>query len=44
MKEYKIENHEPSLLPDGMDFKLVWADEFDGTELDTSKWSFRLNF
>ena len=22
-------------------FELVWADEFDGKELDKSKWSFR---
>ena len=43
MKEYKIENHEPSLLPDG-EWKLVWADEFDGTELDETKWLYRTNF
>jgi len=24
------------------DYKLVWADEFDGTELDTTKWDHRL--
>lgn len=43
MKEYKIENHEPSFLPDDVNFRLVWADEFDGTELDTSKWDYRLS-
>ena len=43
MKEYKIENHAPSYLPEG-EWKLVWADEFDGTELDRTKWDFRLNF
>ena len=33
-----------SLLPSGRDFKLVWSDEFDGTALDVSKWSYRTNF
>lgn len=41
MKEYKLKNHEPSYLPNG-DFKLVWNDEFDGNELDRSKWNYRL--
>ena len=35
---------EPSLLPPGKAFKLVWQDEFDGNGLDESKWSFRTNF
>lgn len=43
MKKFEVKNHEPSYLPDG-DWRLVWHDEFDGTELDTSKWGFRLNF
>lgn len=43
MKKFEVKNHEPSFLPDG-DWRLVWHDEFDGTELDTSKWGFRLNF
>ena len=43
MKKFEVENHEPSYLPDG-EWKLVWADEFDGTELDRTKWDFRLNF
>lgn len=34
----------PSLLPDGKDFRLVWNDEFNGTQLDTSKWGYRTNF
>ena len=33
-----------SLLPRGMEFKLVWNDEFAGTELDVSKWNYRTNF
>ena len=44
MKMYKVGNHVPSMLPDEKDWKLVWHDEFDGTELDRSKWDFRLNF
>ena len=43
MKIFEIEGHAPSLLPDG-EWKLFWSDEFDGDTLDTSKWSFRLNF
>ena len=34
----------PSLLPKGHEFKLVWSDEFNGTELDRTKWNFRTNF
>ena len=41
MKEYSVEGHEPSLLPDG-EWKLVWHDEFDGDELDRTKWDYRL--
>lgn len=44
MKKYDVENHEPSYLPDDGEWCLVWADEFDGTELDRTKWNFRLNF
>ena len=29
-------------MPDGA-FQLVWSDEFDGTELDRSKWDYRLS-
>ena len=39
-----VEGREPSLLPDGKKFSLVWHDEFDGTALDESKWSYRTNF
>jgi hypothetical protein vspiD_01210 len=35
--------HAKSLLPAGKQWKLVWNDEFDGTELDRSKWDFRRN-
>ena len=40
MKTYEVEGHEASLLPDG-NWKLAWSDEFDGTELDRSKWDYR---
>ena len=39
-----VEGREPSLLPTEKKFKLVWHDEFDGTKLDESKWSYRTNF
>ena len=42
-KEYIVENHEPSLLPEGKEWKLVWNDEFDGDTLDETKWDFRLH-
>ena len=44
MKEYKVEGHVSSYLPKDKEWKLVWNDEFDGTELDTSKWGFRKYF
>lgn len=44
MKKFEIENHAPSFLPEDSQWKLVWADEFDGTELDRTKWGFRLNY
>lgn len=37
------ETHVASLLPKQKDWKLVWNDEFDGVELDTTKWSYRLH-
>ena len=40
MEKFEVSGHQASLLPDG-DWKLVWADEFDGTELDMTKWSYR---
>lgn len=42
MKKYEVTDHAPSLLPDGMEFQLVWSDEFDGDTLDTDKWDYRL--
>ena len=41
MKPYDVADHEYSLLPEGKKWKLVWNDEFDGKELDETKWSFR---
>ncbi|MBQ8648576.1 MAG: glycoside hydrolase family 16 protein [Clostridia bacterium] len=40
MKEFKVENHKSSLLPDG-EWKLIWNDEFDGKTLDETKWANR---
>lgn len=42
MKKFEVKGHAPSVLPDG-EWELVWADEFDGTELDRTKWDFRLS-
>lgn len=42
-EEKTVADNEPSLLPVGRDWRLVWHDEFDGTELDRSKWDYRLN-
>ena len=44
MQTFHYQDHADSFLPDGKQWKLVWNDEFDGTELDRSKWGFRLNF
>lgn len=44
MKEYKVEGHVSSYLPEDKNWKLVWSDEFDGKELDRSKWGFRTYF
>ena len=42
MKFYKVKDHEPSILPDG-EWEMTWSDEFDGTELDRSKWDYRMS-
>ena len=39
-----VQGEEPSFLPEGRNFKLVWHDEFNGTSLDESKWGYRTNF
>ena len=39
-----VKGEAPSLLPDGRDFSLVWNDEFNGSQLDASKWGYRTNF
>lgn len=41
MQHYEVANHEPSLLPEGKRFRLVWSDEFDGDTLDRTKWDYR---
>jgi beta-glucanase (GH16 family) len=40
MNRYEVTGHEPSLLPEG-NWELAWSDEFDGTELDRTKWDYR---
>ena len=42
MNEYKVKDHEASWLPEG-NWEMVWSDEFDGTELDRSKWDYRMS-
>lgn len=42
MNEYKVSGHESSWLPEG-DWEMVWNDEFDGKELDRSKWDYRMS-
>lgn len=39
--EYVITGHESSILPDGVNWRLVWNDEFDGSKIDDGKWRFR---
>ena len=39
-----VPDHAPSLLPPGGKWRLVWHDEFDGTEIDKSKWMCRESF
>lgn len=42
MKKFEVKNHEPSYVPEG-EWELIWSDEFDGTELDMTKWDYRLH-
>jgi hypothetical protein len=44
MRRYEVEGHVPSFLPEGKQWKMIWNDEFDGPELDRTKWGFRLYF
>lgn len=41
MQIFQVKDHEDSFLPDGREWKLIFADEFDGHALDTSKWTAR---
>jgi hypothetical protein len=42
MPEFKVKDHEPSILPEG-EWTLAFADEFDGEALDRTKWANRLS-
>ena len=42
MKTYYVTNHEPSYMPEG-EWKLVWSEEFDGTELDRNTGDYRMS-
>jgi beta-glucanase (GH16 family) len=33
----------PQDYPETLTYELVWSDEFDGTELDTTKWRYEIN-
>ena len=37
MQNFYVDGHQHSLLPEGFSWKLVSWDEFDGTNLDTTK-------
>ena len=41
MKEFIVKDHAPSWLPEG-NWEMVWAEEFDGKDLDRSKWDYRM--
>lgn len=43
-KVFAVKQQEPSLLPKGKNFKLVWNDEFLGDKLDDTKWGYRTMF
>ena len=42
MPEFKVNGHEPSILPEGK-WTLAFADEFDGDSVDRTKWANRLS-
>ena len=42
MNEFIVDGHEASFLPEG-NWRMAWNDEFDGNELDRSKWDYRLS-
>ena len=44
MQEYKVEGHQSSFLPGEKQWKLVWNDEFDGNELEETKWGYRMHY
>ena len=44
MKKYEVQDRISSYLPEDSERKLVWSDEFDGIELDRTKWDYRLMF
>ena len=43
MQKFDVPNHAPSYLPEGSSWRLIWSDEFDGTELDRTKWDYRVS-
>ena len=40
--EQSVAQHQPDAI-DSSDWQLVWQDEFDGSSIDQSKWSFEQN-
>lgn len=40
---FKVNGHESSYVPENHRWNLVWADEFDGSVLDRTKWDYRLH-
>ena len=44
MKKSSVPGKADSLLPRGKTWKLVWHDEFDGAEIDKTKWMCRESF
>jgi len=44
VKAQTVDGKVPSLLPPGKRWKLIWHDEFDGKEIDRTKWMCRESF